>query len=339
MKCKVPGRHIRMLGRAIHSLARVGEDLYIDPQSDGVGFRTINSSRSAFISFLFYERFFDEYIEKCPEILNRSLDSNTSMASQYSAKCRISMKAILIPFRSINVLDKTVEACSIRCLPHQEKVQVEFECKYGIRKRYTIPFIESEALTSDVDMAQSKNNFTCHAKVLNDAALNFLKAQEEITMMSSPDCFHIKTFLETDDQDVKDVRTEYMVPPGEFEAFAVETSTAVTYCLKELRALISFADAFTLPLSSSYGNGGEPIVFSVESPEIVKAGLVMATLEAEFNPETKEARKQRRHEKELKKVIIKLVKSHIVEKQKITFFTWKKIREINNSVFIIHQSI
>ena len=52
----------------------------------------------------------------------------------------------------------------------------------------------------------------------------------------------------------------------------------MTYCLKELRALIIFADAFSLPLTAKYGDGGDPIVFSVESPELVTAGLIMATL-------------------------------------------------------------
>ena len=142
MKCKVPGRHIRMFGRAIHALARIGEDLYIEPQFDGLALRSLNSSRSAFISFLFNERFFDEYVEKTPDDLEKLQDvENADTSSQNPSKCRISMKAILMVFRSINVLDKTVESCLIQASPYEEKVHLVLSCKYSVTKTFVIPFI------------------------------------------------------------------------------------------------------------------------------------------------------------------------------------------------------
>ena len=50
-----------VLTRAIHSLGKIGEDLYIEAQEDGLALRTMNSSRSAFVSYLFNPGFFSSY--------------------------------------------------------------------------------------------------------------------------------------------------------------------------------------------------------------------------------------------------------------------------------------
>ena len=86
---------------------------------------------------------------------------------------------------------------------------------------FTIFFTESETLTSDVDTSIEKNRFTCQAKVLNEAALNFLKNQEEVTMAAYQDKFIIKTFMEPN-QTVS-IRTEFTLPPTDFEDYIVES--------------------------------------------------------------------------------------------------------------------
>ena len=47
-----------MFARALHAMAKIGEDLYLSPQRDGLALRTMNTSRSAFASFLFEPQFF-----------------------------------------------------------------------------------------------------------------------------------------------------------------------------------------------------------------------------------------------------------------------------------------
>ena len=39
---------VSVFGRAVHALAKIGEDLYVEPQKDGLAIRTINGSRWAF---------------------------------------------------------------------------------------------------------------------------------------------------------------------------------------------------------------------------------------------------------------------------------------------------
>lgn len=284
MKCVILGRYIRNLGKAIQALAKVGEEIYIEPQSDSLSFKTVNSSRSAVMTFKFYEDFFAEYVEKSKEDLERIDPESTS---QNPSKCRLMMRSILMVFKSMNVLEKTVESCTIQVLPQESKVKIQLICKYYVTKLYTFPFIESERLDMYHQMPSEGNSFTCQAKVLNEAALNFLKNQEEVTMTAFADKFVMKNYLSSDPRENQTaVHTELTMLPYEFEAFQVNNDCSITYCLKELRSIIAFADAFTLPLTAVYGAPNEPIFFSVTHSDVFEGALIMATMASE-DPESR----------------------------------------------------
>ena len=71
-----------VLARAIHSLAKIGEDLYIDPKDEGLALRTVNSSRSAFVSYTFKPSFFSSYSHKLVAGPNQSRCEITNLTSQ-----------------------------------------------------------------------------------------------------------------------------------------------------------------------------------------------------------------------------------------------------------------
>ena len=48
----------------MQALAKIGEELYLEPKPEGLALRTMNSSRSAVMSFKFDRHFFDYYEEK-----------------------------------------------------------------------------------------------------------------------------------------------------------------------------------------------------------------------------------------------------------------------------------
>ena len=76
------------------------------------------------------------------------------------------------------------------------------------------------------------------------------------------------------------VHTELTLKPNEFEHFTVDVETNLTFCLKELRALMAFADSFSFPLTAQYDAGGCPVVFSIHGQVQgqLEAALVMATI-------------------------------------------------------------
>ena len=45
MRYTVARGGMRLLGRAVHSLAKIGDDIYIEPEADSLTLRAVNSSR------------------------------------------------------------------------------------------------------------------------------------------------------------------------------------------------------------------------------------------------------------------------------------------------------
>lgn len=70
-----------VLARAIHALAKIGDEMYIEPQKDGISFRTVNLANSAYADFTFFESYFSYY-------MYGDLQENDAL------KCKISMRVI-----------------------------------------------------------------------------------------------------------------------------------------------------------------------------------------------------------------------------------------------------
>ena len=130
MKCVVLGHYIRHLGKAIQALAKVGEEIYIEPHPDGLAFKTVNSSRSALMTFKFSADFFEDYIEKCDDDLEAIQSSEPETSSQNPSKCRLMMRSILMVFKNVNSLEKNVEKFTMQVFPKEFKVRVNLDCRF-----------------------------------------------------------------------------------------------------------------------------------------------------------------------------------------------------------------
>lgn len=61
-----------VLGRAIHSLAKLGEELYVESSANDLSFRVVNSSKTAYASFSFSDDFFSFFTGGYSENPNNS---------------------------------------------------------------------------------------------------------------------------------------------------------------------------------------------------------------------------------------------------------------------------
>lgn len=84
MKCILPSVNVKLFAKAIHCLAKLGSEIYIEPLDDGLAVKTVNSSRSAYASFLFLPSVFQTY-ENQPH--NSDDDENF--------KCKVAVKTLL----------------------------------------------------------------------------------------------------------------------------------------------------------------------------------------------------------------------------------------------------
>lgn len=129
VKCVITGANIKALGRAIHSLSRIGEELYFEPLDDGLCLRSVNSSRSAYACFNFAPLFFHSF-----EVTGGS------------CHCKIYMKSVVSVFRSLPSLEKTVEKCLINLNTNSSRLVIQLFCKYGVTKTHNLSYQDCESL-------------------------------------------------------------------------------------------------------------------------------------------------------------------------------------------------
>ncbi|XP_027709388.1 cell cycle checkpoint control protein RAD9B [Vombatus ursinus] len=270
MKCEMGGHHVKVFGRAIHALARISEELWLDPSERGLALRSVNSCRSAYASVLFPASFFQLYqwsatLEIC--------DSNVPL----HLKCKLGMKSVLPIFRCLNILERNVEKCSIFMSANTCRVIFQLFCKHGIIKTHNLSFQESEPLQAVFAKNMCPNILKVQPRLLADIMIHFPLSQEEITLAVTPMKVCFKSYVEDEIDFAKSMYTEMHLDPDEFDYFQVGVDTEVTFCLKELRGLLAFSEATTAPVSIYFDLSGKPVAFSIDEM-VLEATFVLSTL-------------------------------------------------------------
>ena len=78
--------------------------------------------------------------------MNSSIIFYNTTANNNVTQSQSEDQGILMVFRSVHVLEKTVESCLMRVSLKEAKTKIELRCKHSVIKTYTLPFIESESL-------------------------------------------------------------------------------------------------------------------------------------------------------------------------------------------------
>nr|XP_026252348.1 cell cycle checkpoint control protein RAD9A isoform X1 [Urocitellus parryii] len=266
MKCLVTGGNVKVLGKAVHSLSRIGDELYLEPLEDGLSLRTVNSSRSAYACFLFAPLFFQQYQAATP--------------GQDLLRCKILMKSFLSVFRSLAMLEKTVEKCCISLNDRNSRLVVQLHCKYGVRKTHNLSFQDCESLQAVFDPSLCPHVLRAPARILGEAILPFPPTLAEVTLgIGRGRRVILRSYLEEEaaDSTVKAMVTEMSIGEEDFQQLQAPEGVAITFCLKEFRGLLSFAESAHLPLSIHFDAPGRPAIFTIED-SLLDGHFVLATL-------------------------------------------------------------
>ncbi|KAM9658366.1 cell cycle checkpoint control protein RAD9A isoform 2-T2 [Trichechus inunguis] len=265
MRCLVTGGNVKVLGKAVHSLSRIGDELYLEPLKDGLSLRTVNSSRSAYACFLFAPLFFQQYQAATPD--------------QEPVRCKILMKSFLSVFRSLALLEKTVEKCYISLNGRSSRLVVQLHCKYGVRKIHNLSFQDCESLQAIFDPASCPHVLRAPARVLGEAVMPFAPALAEVTLgVSHGRRVTLRSYQEEEaDSTVRAMVTEMSIGEEDFQQLQAQEGVAVTFCLKEFRGLLSFAESANLSLSIHFDAPGRPAIFTIED-SLLDGHFVLATL-------------------------------------------------------------
>ncbi|XP_016411168.1 cell cycle checkpoint control protein RAD9A [Sinocyclocheilus rhinocerous] len=267
MDCVVTGGNVKVLAKAIHSLSRIGEDLYLEPVEDGLALRSVNSSRSAFACFLLSPLFFQRY----------------QAASDQSFRCKMPIKSVQAVFKSLASLDRSVEKCRIQLNSETSRLTITLHCKHGLLKTHNLSFQDCESLQAVFDKESCANVLQAQPRLMVDTVLHFPPSLDEVNLSVSSDRVWLRNHVEDDADSLRAMMTELCLSSEEFDHFAVGTQTSVTFCLKELRGLLVFAESSGLPVSMYFDEPGSPVILSV-TDSVLEANFVLATLSEDSHP-------------------------------------------------------
>jgi len=267
MKFVIPGTNVKLLGKAIHSLAKIGDDVYIEPSKDSLSLRAVNSSRSAYATFNFGSSFFSSISP-----------SSSCPPDGEEARCKVMVRSLLLAFRSLSVLEKTIESCSLETGILEDSLLISLHCRHRVDKQLKVGLVECEAVRAVYSTEGATNSWTVQARVLQEANGNFLATQEEVTMHVTAATVRMNNFAEECADEKKLVHTELSMQSGEFETYSVTTDTSLTFCLKELKSLIGFAEYLGLTISASFTVGGQPLILTASCGPQLSCVYVLATL-------------------------------------------------------------
>uniref|UniRef100_A0A8C7W9V9 Cell cycle checkpoint control protein n=1 Tax=Oncorhynchus mykiss TaxID=8022 RepID=A0A8C7W9V9_ONCMY len=266
MDCVVTGGNVKVLAKAIHSLSRIGDELYLEPQEDGLALRSVNSSRSAYACFLFSPLFFSRY----------------TIPLGHAFRCKMAIKCVQAVFRSLSSLEKTVEKCHIELDGEKSRLTFTLHCKHGLLKTHNLSFQDSESLQAVFDKESCANMLRAQPRLLVDTVLHFPPSLEEVSVSVSGERVWFRNHVDDEAEQSKAMLTELCLSSDEFDHFAVGAQTSITFCLKELRGLLVFAESTGLPVSMYFDESGSPVVLSV-TDSVLEVNFVLATLSDDSN--------------------------------------------------------
>ncbi|NXS34316.1 RAD9A protein, partial [Pomatostomus ruficeps] len=247
-------------------LSRIGDELYLEPTESGLSLRAVNSSRSAFASFLFAPLFFQLY------------DPGIDGPDAEVFRCKVHMKSFLGIFRSLPSLEKSVGKCLILLKPNASHLVLQLHCKYGVTKTHNLAFQECERLQAVFDIQSCASRLCAPARVLVEAVVHFPPTLAEVTLgTGAGGKISLRNYVEDEAEQSKTMVTELWLAEDEFQSVAVSPGSHITFCLKEFRGLLSFAEASNLPLTIHFDEPGRPVVFTLDDT-VLEVHLVLATL-------------------------------------------------------------
>lgn len=267
------------MARAIHALSKIGDEIYVQPQEKSLSFRAVSSSNSAYSDFTFRDTYFSYY-------------NYGDLNEEDVLKCKVPMRGAIAVFKTPSLMDKLIETCHIRLEPNASQLIFILKYKNSVVKTFLLPIIDCEALKASYNKDGLPNTLTVQPKVLVEALHNFQQSLVEITLDVKADTVFMRNYID-ESSSSHVTRTQLSLSIGEFDNYTVGENSCVTFCLKELRSILSFAEQVMVPIDITFESAGKPIVFILKDSAF-EGNLVLSTLNPIVNDTNDSLMRERR---------------------------------------------
>lgn len=199
-----------VLAKAVHSFARIGNELFLEAQTDGLSIRTVNRTKSAFAMILFNQDFFSNYdmTPTAPPAADAmETDASTVVDSGFDNKCKVSVKSLLSVFKNM----RQVEECRMHMDSDNYKLRFEFRCRQRMLKTHYVSVLEQESLQAVFHTDNMPNVLTASHKLFDEIVGNFQAYEEELTLDARRVELVVKNFVEGATVDRRYMRSQLAI--------------------------------------------------------------------------------------------------------------------------------
>ncbi|WKY03007.1 hypothetical protein Q1695_016363 [Nippostrongylus brasiliensis] len=263
--------NVRIFTNAIAALSKLGDELFLRAMPRGISLKAFNKNRSAYAVFLFVDDFFSDYDTNCCH-------------RESVMDCRISMKNALAVFKSAYFIEKNLVSCTISIDSLGRELNIVFQHTYDVTRHFDVNVMEKhKPFTSDVNKSDLKNAVTINASEIAAFLSEMHSGYEELMMSARDDKFVFTNFvpLQAERNEGSACRTEITVQRSCFKRFSVSTPSEISFCMKEFKAILTFARQHACDVSLFFDRPGRPLIVAVESDAGYSAEFVLATVEGD----------------------------------------------------------
>ncbi|KAJ5569730.1 uncharacterized protein N7459_009160 [Penicillium hispanicum] len=277
---------------ALICLAKFSDTVAIEAEHDLLRLSALNSTKTAFASFVCEkEQFFESYS------FSMRRDGRSSYQSQGRDRfyCQILLKALLSIFRGRvdRNKDTAVERCDMEI--HEDAQQTECRltvkmiCGLGVIKSYKLTYEPAAIQHAVFDRSRATNQWTADPRFLRQIIDHFSQSAEQLDMSSNSEKALFTSFT-TKIMEGKEilkypVHTSVAADKRDFEDFLVEDNMHIAISLKDFKAVVAHAETANATVTALYTRPCKPLQMAYEFEGVNAEFTIMTRGEASGDDE------------------------------------------------------
>ncbi|KAL4964186.1 putative DNA repair protein rad9 [Aspergillus stella-maris] len=241
---------------ALVCFSKFSDNVGLEIEEDLLRLSALNSSKSAYATFVFEPEIFFE---------NYKYDYAHTKFS-----CQVFLKALLSVFTSRpNRRDKdtAVEKCEIEVHEDSDETEcrlfIRMICGLGVIKSYKLKYESTAVVHAMFDQSQAMNEWSIEPVFLKEIAAHFSPSAEQLDFYSENNKVLFTSFTTkiTDGKDTlrQPVHTSVAIDKKDFEHYLADDAMHIAINCKDFRAIISHADSSGASLTARFTRPCQPL--------------------------------------------------------------------------------